>query len=810
MSFENKEQSINPETLSQLKEAQAKRDLDSVTKIFLSLTPKDRNEFVNEYAKKDPVYAQIISEITPYFSWEWNKLYQEAQTSTETQETTSQQSTPLLWETWATYLDKNKDFKPFLDTFDEKEINWKKEVVLTPEVFSALSRYDSNKEPLAKLLWQKEINKAQSELDEKLRYMRTAMIHSPENLDKSQSEARQEFKKQEQEIIQKYLTQAETFVNLIKNTSIWKEIIENTAKLNIQTNLRDNINKNISNESWKETPLWNNIETQTKELLWRLAKIQWELNKEISDFKRDQTYLQTTDPWNYTEMLANTIPNKYDKEIKQELRNYALSVWKELISNNTQIIQDKKEFNLPLWDWTDVVLDFAELWDIEWKSQEEIQKLFEKNFDDIYKDSLTEKLFREITSKKWIIDIVWIVGSWLLTVKYSVDTAWLWIPTSALIFTASENTYRAIAYELFNIEWWAMAWLWISESDTTQDIVRKKLFELASNWVLFWIFKWTWFTQTAIESMIKDKAFMEELSYKIASYWIKTWVEAWFFTYYTIASNNLQQKLQENPNAKEIIDTFTNVWSMQDFIKLYTYNIWFVVAVKTWWSIAEKQIIWNYEKLIEKEIQILNWKWINLVNWVFYRANNKMQELPIEDFGRLVELNKKLAKFSTESYRKPESWRAWKTINTDYPDASKKFENLEKYSKETREWWVTQALWDKTIWQTLEAEWLKWWKWVWEWLLRKSWFNNDEVDAFKKWELKWEKPLEVRALGEMDRAMEVVYREYRDGFLKLNSWLSLKEAFPQLSSDLYSRLKIMINKDNDLGKNPLNEEKKRI
>jgi TRAP-type mannitol/chloroaromatic compound transport system substrate-binding protein len=77
MSFENKEQSINPETLSKLKEAQEKRDLDTVTKIFLSLTPKDRNEFVNEYAKKDPVYAQIISEITPYIQSQANNLMQE-------------------------------------------------------------------------------------------------------------------------------------------------------------------------------------------------------------------------------------------------------------------------------------------------------------------------------------------------------------------------------------------------------------------------------------------------------------------------------------------------------------------------------------------------------------------------------------------------------------------------------------------------------------------------------------------------------------------------------------------------------------
>jgi hypothetical protein len=57
-------------------------------------------------------------------------------------------------------------------------------------------------------------------MNDKLRYMRTAMVHSPENLDKAQSEVREEFRKKEQEIIQKYLPQTDVFVNLLKNTDI--------------------------------------------------------------------------------------------------------------------------------------------------------------------------------------------------------------------------------------------------------------------------------------------------------------------------------------------------------------------------------------------------------------------------------------------------------------------------------------------------------------------------------------------------------------------------------------------------------------
>lgn len=799
MSVETNEINLNPETKIKLQELQKEKDLEWIITLYENLPEQEQNEFLRELEERDPIFKEMMDELKTYFNSQLSKLEQEDNTTNEiplnNSETTQETPTLLIWETTSRYLDQNKDFKAFLDFFDEKEINWKKEVVLNPQVYEWIIRYDSNKEPLAKALWQKEIWEAKKELQQKLDYMRTWMIHAPENLDASQGYAREQFKQKEQEIIKKYLPVADDFVKLIKNTDIWKKILENTIKETFQSNLKENINRNISNDSWKETPLWNEIENKTNRLFARLSEIQSKLQSEIQTYKETQENLKQRDYITRERILYQDIPNKYEREIKQELKDYAFDIWKDLIQNNVQVFQEKKEFNLPLWTWNDIILDFSELWDIEWKSEDEILKQYEKSFDDIYKDTLTEKILDELTSKKWIIDIVWIVISWLVAVKYSVDTMWLWIPTSAIIFTASENLYRAAAYEIFDIEWWALEWLWISENDTSQDIIRKKLFELASNWVLFSLFKVTWLWEKALTSMFKDKTFMEDLSYKIASYWIKTWAEAWFFTYYTIASNNLQERLQNSPNTQEVLDSFTRVGNMQDFMKLFSYNIWFVTLVKWWWALAEKQIVARYEKQINEELERLKANWIFYVDWVFYRRSNVLTQLPKEEFWRFIKLNQDLWKFSTESYRKPESWRAWKMMHTNYPDPAKRYENLEKYSRETREWWIKQALWDKTIWQTLESNWLNSWKWVWEWLLRKSWFNNDEVNAFKRWELKWEKPKEVSALAEMDRAMEVVYREYKEGVSWLKKWLSMKEAFPNLGEDLYSKLRNIIDKD---------------
>jgi hypothetical protein len=243
-----------------------------------------------------------------------------------------------------------------------------------------------------------------------------------------------------------------------------------------------------------------------------------------------------------------------------------------------------------------------------------------------------------------------------------------------------------------------------------------------------------------------------------------------------------------------MLESFTNVWNMNDFMKLFAYNMWFITLVKAWWKIAEKWEVLVLQKKINNELQVLQEKWYFLVWDEFYKWNNKVQSLPA-DFQTLSELNKKLWYLATDTYRKPESGRAWKSINTNQVDPAKRYERLEKYSKQTVDWKISYALWDKTIWNTIQTSWLNSWKWVWEWLLKKSWFNNDEISQFKKWELKWERPVEVKALREMDKAMEVVYREYLEIKKSYLSWENLDKLYPNFSKEILQKLLKLLTKE---------------
>jgi len=643
---EHKEQSLNLEALKELKQKQQERDFDSVLKIFESFSEEEQAEFLTEFADKDPVYAEIIAELRKYISWSIDKLKNEAEKRED--------KTPLTWETTTTFLDQNKDFRAFLTCFQENKWGI---VVLTQETYVWLSRYESNKEPLATILWQAEINKAKSDMNDKLRYMRTAMIHSPENLDKAQSEVREEFKKKEQEIIQKYLPQTDVFVNLLKNTDIWKKIMTNTTLNNYNEWLKANIVKNIWYKENSESNLTNEIETKTKKVIWRIWEIQSDLNKEIAELKKSQEPFKQLDYLNWERVIYQDIPEKYWNIIKEELKSYAFDVWKTLIQNNAPVVQDWKVFNLPLWDWKEIVLDFWDLWDIKGKSSEEILKVYESKFDDIYKDTLISKIIREMTSKKWLIDFSWTIIWWWVTLLASNTSLWASIPASAIIFTVVENWYKAWMYEAFDIDDGWSSWLWIDlKNDTTNDILRKKWFELASNALLFSLFRWTWWAENKILSKINNPEITNTLNWRIASYWAKTWVEWVFFTYFSVVSNNLQDNLKNWWNTQEIIDSLTNVWNMEDLIKLYAFNLWFITLVKWWAKWFEEWAIFGYEKLLKREIQKLKEKWYTLVDWVFYNWNNQVKALPIKDFEEFIKLNKKLTYLATDTYAKPENW----------------------------------------------------------------------------------------------------------------------------------------------------------
>ena len=120
-------------------------------------------------------------------------------------------------------------------------------------------------------------------------------------------------------------------------------------------------------------------------------------------------------------------------------------------------------------------------------------------------------------------------------------------------------------------------------------------------------------------------------------------------------------------------------------------------------------------------------------------------------------MNKKLLYFTqTDDYKKPENGRWWKNL---IKWADNRYELLKKYSNETESWKIWYALKDETIWETLTKVWIKDWNWVSEWLLRKSWFDDIDIEDFRAWRLKSDKVTDKwqkEALKSMEKASEVV------------------------------------------------------
>ena len=95
--------------------------------------------------------------------------------------------------------------------------------------------------------------------------------------------------------------------------------------------LVSSINVNIWNKENAESSLTDNIANKTNILIWKLATLQNSLNKEVSDFKNWwQENLKQRDYITWEKILYRDIPEKYEKLMKQEIRNYALKFSEEI------------------------------------------------------------------------------------------------------------------------------------------------------------------------------------------------------------------------------------------------------------------------------------------------------------------------------------------------------------------------------------------------------------------------------------------------------------------------------------------------
>lgn len=131
---------------------------------------------------------------------------------------------------------------------------------------------------------------------------------------------------------------------------------------------------------------------------------------------------------------------------------------------------------------------------------------------------------------------------------------------------------------------------------------------------------------------------------------------------------------------------------------------------------------------------------------------------------------------------------------------SPKYKNLEKYSKEAQLGKIDYVLKDNVVEKTLSKKWIwKKWKSVWEGLLKKAWFNKTEIKDYNEWKLrseKAEKSYEKEALKEMERANEIIYKNYTEWVIKLSQWIDINKAFPDVSPKLLPKLANVIVREN--------------
>lgn len=792
MSFENwnnmEQQTVDPS----IKQEQIDRDFDAVLKEYQNMSTQQQAEFIEAIASRDPHFNELYTQLKDYF-WNNIKWLDEHLEALEIQKLfeAETEKTQELLQSQNRYFETN--FSNFQNTLQETQINGVSVSVLTWKVYDGYIRYKDNPEPLIKALAGSELQQAQKALDNSLAAISTRMQAAPENMPEARLYAFKQHWEKESEILANYEKVAEKFMHLM-NSDAWKMILSNTAFSSFETWLKSNISEQLWYDIQTENEITQSIENSTKELVLNLWVIEKSFDKKIKDFLQNQQWLKARDYITWQHILHHDIPKQLETSIWEEIKLYSFNVWENLIKQNASIIKQWGIFNLPIWNGENVRLDFSELWDVSELNTQEILELYKNNFDSIYRNNFWEILsdtisdiWTSVKENPWktTIDVTSVIVAWIWAV---VASKWSWTITAPLIawptFTLIDNGYRAWMYEAFDIEWWWKAWVGIEENDTHNDILRKKLFELGGNTLLFWMFKATW----ALEARFP------KIDNQLASLSLKTPIEAWFFTYYSVVSENMQQTVKNDGNINELLDDFSEIPNMQALMKSYIYNLWFITAVKAWAIPAEKMLISQYQKKLNTELETLKEKWYIIMEttegYAFYKWLSRVNQIQNKDFANFVELNKSVNYIATEQYRKPESWRWWKTAySTSFRE--QKFQNLEKYSKEVQSGKIDYALKDQVIWKSLVDNWI-WKKWnnVWKWLLEKSWFE------------KWEKiepktKFEKKAVREMEKANLAIYKEYKEWINKLQKWLSLRESFPNLSEKLYPKLKILFELDSN-------------
>lgn len=808
MSFEKQNHLPEAQDISHLKQERIEKDFDAVLKAYQKMDTSEQKNFIDGLRSADPKFEALFQELRTFLvsnikkidiethldtlsSQKWKEIENIDEDIWSSPEPIETNFDSLLPETFENHLSNIPEMKAFAPYLEKKTVEWSEVVIFQTRLLSGISRFEDNKEPLALWLAHEEILQLEKLRSERLQAT-SNMPSAPENQYEAKRQVEIMYQKEYDAILQKYIPLAEKMY-AFSQTDIWLQILSQTWYFVMDATLKQNIKKTLGYSLDTQNQTTEFLENRSKELMMTLSLNDQTRSEKIQSMKEDTN----TSP-RAKERLIQNMRNQHEVKIQNYMSGYAKDVWLSLIESQNSIVKEKGVFFLPLWNGSQVKLDF---WSLEWKTPEEQKASFLKNFDDMYRNSLAEDIsdyLKEIwlsiknNPGKTLIDVSSVVLAWMWAVLLSQGTFGAWIPVAWASFTLIDNAYKAWMYEAFDIEGgWEKA-MGFQDHESGDERLFKKLFELWGNTLLFWLFRTGRFVDEKLLAKFFTESEMKTLSFQLKRGFTELNVESWFFTYYSVVYENLYSGIQNDANAKELVNSFTKIPDMNTLLKAYMYNMWFIAAVKAWTIPVEKWVILHLTKQYDDALQKLEkdgYKIVDTGNWpAFFKGLIHEKDISKKELQDFIVISEKISHIaSSEEYRKPESGRGGKTLFvSDAREA--KFQRLEEYSREAQVWKIEYVFWDKKISPVLEAWGIQSGKSVWEWLLHKAGFGKDEIQDFKDGKLSATQKNEVVAIKEMNKAMEVVYKEYLEGYKKINSWIPLSQVFPGLSSTLIQKL----------------------
>ena len=695
---------------------------------------------------------------------------------------------------------------------ETKVVNGKNTVVLDHATVEALTSYENHPDRLVTVVAQKEIQALHAERDTERRALeeqkRTIILSGnyPQGWDGIVIASDEKYKARETEILIANTPKAQALVQALRSDQ-WQTIVRDTVLFVQETETKNSIRRWLGflddaswekgikgtlqtlrrHEPWstdappdkdtspdRKEEITATVYAKTQAMLAKMQEVWPKIHRDIEAAKvQHPTMLRAGGSEAVYENTLADIPKRYAEEIQGELKAYAKDIGEYLVGLDPlpAVVSQGERFILPV-GGEKIVLDFSQMGNIQNTNDPDARKkLLDTNFDGVYRYGLGEEKIKDALKTviasvqehpgETAIDVIGMVAGAIVTILVTTGTDGAAVPVAmtflktgekllkaGTIFTATDNTVRAVGYGALGTYQGhptgesALAGLGIKPTDSAADIIREKSLELASNTVLFGTFHIAGVTERLAKSgitklidptitTVEREAFAKTALGKgidrIATPTIKTGAEALFFTYFVAFITGVDNAIKQQMDAGITMDEATKIVQAEiakihdfdTFMQSYIYNLGFVGAVKSGIAIGRKG-----------------------VDMVVPPPPLQPQIAPGEK-------------------NEPNSGNAGKTVSTSTM-AERKVEALRVNAGQAQAQGIGYALSDSTVFDAVQNTWLAPGSTgVQEGLMKKSGFEDFEVDSYREGKLRGKTDAEKGAFEAMERAKEVIVKQYQ-------------------------------------------------